>query len=99
MIDVDRLIAPDTLESSEERFDRAIRPKSLADYIGQPVVSHRRFSKALRAHKLGARALHILQVIHIVDNATGVGIFNINAQGDMKIHQDTSPLGASRPKC
>ncbi|WP_374962722.1 Holliday junction branch migration DNA helicase RuvB [Spongiibacter tropicus] len=38
MIDVDRLIAPDTLESSEERFDRAIRPKSLADYIGQPAV-------------------------------------------------------------
>lgn len=38
MIEVDRLVAPEAAESAEERFDRAIRPKSLDDYIGQPAV-------------------------------------------------------------
>ncbi|MEE2652032.1 MAG: AAA family ATPase, partial [Pseudomonadota bacterium] len=38
MIEVDRLIAPEPAESAEERFDRAIRPKSLEDYIGQQAV-------------------------------------------------------------
>ena len=38
MIEIDRLVAPDASEPQEERFDRAIRPKSLADYIGQPAV-------------------------------------------------------------
>lgn len=37
MIETDRLIAA-TEEPQEEVFDRAIRPKSLADYEGQPVV-------------------------------------------------------------
>ena len=37
MIEEDRLIAPETSES-EESLDRAIRPKTLADYVGQPVV-------------------------------------------------------------
>lgn len=38
----DRLISPtehpDDLQQSSENFDRAIRPTSLAEYIGQPVV-------------------------------------------------------------
>lgn len=38
MIETDRLIAP-TAASQEESLDRAIRPKSLAEYIGQPAVS------------------------------------------------------------
>ncbi|WP_372863294.1 Holliday junction branch migration DNA helicase RuvB [Spongiibacter sp.] len=38
MIEVDRLVAAEPVESVEERFDRAIRPKSLADYIGQQAV-------------------------------------------------------------
>ncbi|MBD2859799.1 Holliday junction branch migration DNA helicase RuvB [Spongiibacter sp. KMU-158] len=39
MIEVDRLVAPESPSGgSEERFDRAIRPKSLADYIGQQAV-------------------------------------------------------------
>jgi Holliday junction DNA helicase RuvB len=38
MIEIDRLVAPDAGEPLEERFDRAIRPKTLADYIGQPAV-------------------------------------------------------------
>lgn len=37
MIETDRLIAP-TAEPREESLDRAIRPKSLQEYIGQPVV-------------------------------------------------------------
>ncbi|HAQ73867.1 Holliday junction branch migration DNA helicase RuvB [Stutzerimonas nitrititolerans] len=37
MIEADRLIAP-TGRDREEQFDRAIRPLSLADYIGQPLV-------------------------------------------------------------
>ena len=37
MIEPDRLISGDTI-GAEERFDRALRPVSLADYVGQPVV-------------------------------------------------------------
>lgn len=37
MIETDRLIAA-TEEPQEEVFDRAIRPKTLADYRGQPIV-------------------------------------------------------------
>lgn len=38
MIETDRLIAPQTEGRGEEVIDRAIRPKSLADYIGQSAV-------------------------------------------------------------
>ena len=37
MIEPDRLISADG-SSSEERFDRALRPTLLADYVGQPAV-------------------------------------------------------------
>jgi Holliday junction DNA helicase RuvB len=37
MLEADRLISAD-LQHDEEAIDRAIRPKALADYIGQPVV-------------------------------------------------------------
>ena len=37
MIEPDRIISPD-ISVAEERFDRALRPVSLADYVGQPVV-------------------------------------------------------------
>lgn len=37
MIETDRLIAP-VAQEREEQLDRAVRPKSLAEYIGQPVV-------------------------------------------------------------
>lgn len=37
MIEPDRLISADSAPS-EERYDRALRPLSLADYVGQPVV-------------------------------------------------------------
>jgi len=38
MIEADRFIAPTKTNKVEEQFDRAIRPKKLADYTGQPVV-------------------------------------------------------------
>jgi Holliday junction DNA helicase RuvB len=38
MIETDRLIAPTTENPREEAIDRAIRPKSLAEYVGQKVV-------------------------------------------------------------
>ena len=37
MIEVDRLITP-AAENNEQSVDRAIRPKTLTDYVGQPVV-------------------------------------------------------------
>ena len=37
MIEPDRLISPD-ISASEERFDRALRPVTLEEYVGQPVV-------------------------------------------------------------
>src|SRR5690606_37176091 len=37
MIETDRLIAP-VAQEREEQLDRAVRPKSLAEYIGQPVM-------------------------------------------------------------
>ncbi|MBT4928546.1 MAG: Holliday junction branch migration DNA helicase RuvB, partial [Cellvibrionales bacterium] len=37
MIEPDRLISA-VPTSTEERFDRALRPITLADYVGQPVV-------------------------------------------------------------
>lgn len=37
MIETDRLIAP-AAKDREDQLDRAVRPRSLADYVGQPVV-------------------------------------------------------------
>lgn len=38
MIETDRLIAPQADTGPEDVLDRAIRPKTLAEYVGQPVV-------------------------------------------------------------
>ena len=38
MIEIDRLIAPAPVEREEVVYDRDVRPKTLADYVGQPVV-------------------------------------------------------------
>ena len=49
MIEPDRLISADT-SVSEERFDRALRPTALAEYVGQPAVKEQlqRFIEAAR---------------------------------------------------
>lgn len=38
MIETDRLIAPEPTGNTDEQIDRAIRPKTLDDYLGQRVV-------------------------------------------------------------
>ena len=38
MIETDRLIAPEADGPAEDAMDRAIRPKSLEEYVGQPAV-------------------------------------------------------------
>ncbi|MFM1988192.1 MAG: hypothetical protein RJA99_1149 [Pseudomonadota bacterium] len=38
MIEHDRLIAPSPASPAEEAVERALRPKSLADYVGQPRI-------------------------------------------------------------
>lgn len=38
MIETDRLVAPAVKEREEVTQDRAVRPKKLADYVGQPAV-------------------------------------------------------------
>lgn len=38
MIETDRLIAPEATGPREDAQDRAIRPRSLAEYVGQPAV-------------------------------------------------------------
>ena len=38
MIEHDRLITPAAASPSEEALERALRPKTLADYVGQPRV-------------------------------------------------------------
>ncbi len=40
MIEADRLITAEVLQSDEEAIDRAIRPKLLNEYIGQPQVKN-----------------------------------------------------------
>ncbi|WP_346838972.1 Holliday junction branch migration DNA helicase RuvB [Microbulbifer sp. SAOS-129_SWC] len=58
MIEADRLIAPEPQGPSgqEEQYDRAVRPKSLADYVGQPVVREQ-MEIFIQAAKLRGEAL------------------------------------------
>ena len=38
MIETDRLIAPEPVSPREDAMDRAIRPRSLEEYVGQKAV-------------------------------------------------------------
>lgn len=59
MIEADRLVAAEPAEPAgqqEEQYDRAVRPKSLDDYVGQPVVREQ-MEIFIQAAKLRKEAL------------------------------------------
>ncbi|EKT62650.1 Holliday junction branch migration DNA helicase RuvB [Providencia burhodogranariea] len=60
MIEADRLISAEVIHDEEEAIDRAIRPKLLNEYIGQPQVKEQ-MEIFIRAAKLRGEALdHLL---------------------------------------
>ncbi|HCN42449.1 Holliday junction branch migration DNA helicase RuvB [Proteus vulgaris] len=60
MIEADRLISAEIQQPEEEMIDRAIRPKSLAEYVGQPQVREQ-MEIFIQAAKLRQDALdHLL---------------------------------------
>jgi|TARA_B110000503_G_scaffold100809_1_gene150758 holliday junction DNA helicase RuvB len=83
MIETDRLISPE-VDSQEERCDRAIRPLSLNDYVGQRVVREQMeiFISAARKrsepldHTLifGPPGLGKTTLAHIIAHEMGVGL-------------------------
>jgi Holliday junction DNA helicase RuvB len=89
MIETDRLIAPDG-GPQEERFDRAIRPLSLNDYVGQQAVREQMeiFISAARKrsepldHTLifGPPGLGKTTLAHIIAHEMGVGLKTTSGQ-------------------
>ena len=66
MIEEDRLIGAEPLPR-EEQLDRAVRPKTLADYIGQPAVKEQMeiFIQAAKGRGEALDHTLILSLIHI----------------------------------
>jgi holliday junction DNA helicase RuvB len=84
MIETDRLIAPQPQGPREDHFDRAIRPKSLDEYVGQQVVREQMtiFLQAARARKepldhtliFGPPGLGKTTLASIIANEMGVSL-------------------------
>ncbi|MGB0238098.1 MAG: AAA family ATPase, partial [Cycloclasticus sp.] len=90
MIESDRLISSDNV-LDDEAIDRAIRPKALEDYIGQPAIREQMeiFISAARARSealdhvliFGPPGLGKTTLSHIIANEMGV-----------KLHQTSGPV-------
>tara|TARA_B110000444_G_scaffold261422_1_gene313375 strand:+ start:40 stop:1056 length:1017 start_codon:yes stop_codon:yes gene_type:complete len=83
MIETDRIISPEG-EEQEERFDRAIRPLSLEDYVGQEIVRNQMeifIGAATKRNEpldhtliFGPPGLGKTTLAHIIANEMGVGL-------------------------